>query len=63
MSIKVRPMEMSKCPSQLKQRPGRLGVVERLELGRGLPVLGRQVAERLLDSAKFALEGQDGILI
>ena len=50
-------------PRQLEQRPVGLGVVERLELGWGPPLLGCQAAERLLDPAKLDLEDPDGILI
>src|SRR3712207_5521766 len=50
-------------PGQLEQRPGGLGVVQWLQLGRGPPLLGGQVAERLLDPAELDLQGPDRILI
>jgi hypothetical protein len=50
-------------PGKLEQRPVGLGVIQRLQLGRGPPLLGGQVAERLLHPAELDLQGPDRILI
>jgi hypothetical protein len=48
---------------QLEQRPGGLGVVQRQQLGRRPPLLGRQAPEGPLDLAELGLQDADGVLV